>query len=39
MHKANTFSHYIYELTRSKFGPISEMANIWFSKDPRAKEF
>lgn len=39
LQNSDKFSHYVYELTRTKFGPIAEMANIWFSKDPRAQEF
>jgi hypothetical protein len=33
---SNAFSHYIYELQRSLFGPISELCNIWNNWDPRA---
>ena len=33
---SNAFSHYIYELKRSKFGPVTEMCSIWTSKDPRS---
>jgi hypothetical protein len=29
------FSHFIYEIQRSKFGPISEMCSIWNNLDPR----
>ena len=34
---SNAFNHYIYELKRSKFGPLTEMSSIWSTKDPRAK--
>ena len=34
---SNAFSHFIYELKRSKFGPLTELCNIWATKDPRAK--
>ena len=33
------FNHYIYELRRAKFGPITEMCTIWAAKDPRADLF
>ena len=35
---SNDFSHYIYELERSIFGPISELCNIWNNSDARASE-
>ena len=31
------FNHYIYELQRAKFGPISELCSIWINKDSRSK--
>ncbi len=30
------FSHFIYELERSHFGPITEMCSIWMNLDQRA---
>ena len=36
---SNTFSHYLYELQRAKFGPINEMCSIWVGKDQRSKFF
>ena len=35
---SNDFSHYIYELQRSFFGPISELCNIWNNSDARASQ-
>jgi hypothetical protein len=29
------FNHYLYELKRSVFGPLTEMCNIWKSIDGR----
>lgn len=34
---ASKFQHYIYELQRSSFGPISEMCNIWWTLDERGR--
>ena len=34
---SNHFNHYIYELKRSQFGPISELSNIWINGDDRGK--
>ena len=34
---SSKFNHYLYELKRSEFGPISEMCNIWINKDPRSQ--
>ena len=31
------FSHFIYEIQRSYFGPISEICSIWSNLDPRSK--
>ena len=31
------FNHYIYELKRSQFGPLSELSNIWINIDLRGK--
>ena len=36
---SNLFNHYIYELERSKFGPVSELCSIWVNKDHRGKFF
>lgn len=36
---SNAFSHFIYELKRSIFGPISELCNIWNNFDVRSKTF
>lgn len=36
---SNLFSHYIYELGRSQFGPITELCSIWTSLDPRTKQY
>ena len=33
------FSHFIYELQRSYFGPISEMCSIWHNLDPRSATY
>lgn len=32
---SNVFNHYIYELTRSLFGPITELCSIWKCLDNR----
>lgn len=37
--RSNAFNHYIYELKRSKFGPLSELCNIWMEKDYRGTFF
>ena len=34
---SSKFNHYIYELKRAEFGPLSELCSIWINKDPRAK--
>jgi hypothetical protein len=36
---SNMFSHYIYELGRSLFGPLTELSSAWMSLDPRATEY
>ena len=33
---SDKFNHYIYELQRSKFGPLTELCNIWMQCDMRA---
>lgn len=33
---SNAFHHYIYELERSRFGPLSELSSIWMSFDARS---
>lgn len=33
---SDKFNHYLYELQRSKFGPLTELCNIWLHSDPRA---
>lgn len=33
------FSHYIYELGRTLFGPITELCSVWISLDARALEY
>ena len=33
---SDKFNHYIYELQRSKFGPLAELCNIWMNYDLRA---
>ena len=37
--KSNAFHHYIYELERSQFGPVTELCSIWMSLDNRAKVY
>ncbi len=32
---SNAFNHYLYELKRSVFGPLTELCNIWQSTDGR----
>jgi hypothetical protein len=36
---SNNFNHFLYELERSYFGPITEMSNIWQSQDKRMKYY
>ena len=36
---SNAFSHYIYEMKRSIFGPITELCNIWRNCEPRAASY
>ena len=36
---SNMFSHYIYELGRSLFGPLTQLCSVWMSLDPRAGEY
>lgn len=36
---SDKFNHFIYELERSEFGPISEMCNLWTNFDERASFF
>jgi hypothetical protein len=36
---SDKFNHYIYEVERAQFGPISELCSIWMSKDLRANFF
>lgn len=33
--QSNMFNHYLYELKRSVFGPLTELCNIWKSNDGR----
>ena len=33
------FNHYIYELKRAQFGPLSELANIWVNLDYRGNYY
>lgn len=33
------FSHFLYEMSRSQFGPISEMCSIWTNLDRRSKTY
>lgn len=37
MQCSNSFCHFIYELERSIFGPLTELCSIWNSLDPRTK--
>jgi hypothetical protein len=30
------FNHFLYELERAEFGPISEMSSVWINSDNRA---
>jgi hypothetical protein len=36
---SNMFSHYVYELGRTLFGPLTELSSVWMSLDPRAVEY
>jgi len=36
---SNMFSHYIYELGRTLFGPITELCSVWMTLDARALEY
>ncbi len=36
---SNMFNHYIYELGRTLFGPLTELSSVWMSLDPRAGEY
>lgn len=36
---SNKFNHYIYELGRTLFGPLTELSSVWMSLDPRAGEY
>ena len=36
---SNSFSHYIYEMKRSLFGPVSELCSIWNNFEARAAEY
>lgn len=36
---SNLFSHYVYELGRTLFGPLTELCSVWTSLDPRAIEY
>lgn len=36
---SNAFSHYIYEMKRSIFGPISELCNIWNNFESRSSQY
>lgn len=33
---SNKFSHYIYEIKRSIFGPLSELCNVWHNFEHRS---
>lgn len=33
---SDKFNHYIYELQRSTYGPVTEMCSIWNSNDVRS---
>lgn len=37
--KSNKFAHYLYQLERAQFGPISELCNIWINRDLRSKYY
>ena len=36
---SNQFNHFLYELKRAQFGPISEMVNLWANYDKRSEHF
>ena len=36
---SNMFNHYIYELGRTLFGPLTELSSVWMSLDPKAPEY
>lgn len=36
---SNSWNHYIYELGRTIFGPITELSSVWMSIDPRSAEY
>lgn len=36
---SDSFNHFIYEVERAEFGPISELCHIWANKNPRADYF
>ena len=36
---SNQFNHFLYELQRAQFGPISEMVNIWVNYDKRSEHY
>jgi len=36
---SNAWNHYIYELGRTIFGPITELSSVWISLDPRSAEY
>ena len=36
---SNSWNHYIYELGRTIFGPITELSSVWMSLDPRSAEY
>lgn len=36
---SNQFNHYVYELGRTLFGPLTELSSVWMSLDPRAGEY
>lgn len=33
---SSSFKHYLYELGRAEFGPVSEMSSIWMNHDNRS---
>ena len=39
MECSDKFNHFIYEVKRAEFGPISELCSIWMNKDLRADFF
>ena len=36
---SNDMNHLIYELQRARFGPITELSNIWMASDTTRAEF